>query len=128
MLGRLLDMFGFSLAFFMLPFAVLGLLSAALSRGGILLRLAGIGVVTSAGAEVTRARAFARAVVSWILFLPFGVAAFRLVAATVRGSPSEPSPWVLAPLLLWLAGVGWAAYDPQRGLQDHLAGTYLVPR
>jgi hypothetical protein len=30
--------------------------------------------------------------------------------------------------LVWLAGVAWAAYDPKRGPQDRVAGTYLVPR
>ena len=30
--------------------------------------------------------------------------------------------------LVLVVGAGWAAFHPQRGLQDRIAGTYLVPR
>ena len=101
-----------------------------LLRGGLLLGLLGIGVVTSSGAEVTRARACTRAAVSWVLLLPAGVTLWAAVVTAVPGRRAtiEYEWWALASLIAWLAGVVWAAYDPQRGPQDRLTGTYLVPR
>ena len=118
------------LAMFILPVAVLGLVSAAVFHGGLLLRLVGVGVVTRSGAEVTRARAFSRAAVSWALIFPMGLATWLPVVAEVRGGTGdlEFHWWLVAPFIIWLAGVVWVAYDPQRGPQDRLTGTYLVPR
>ena len=118
----------FVLGIFMFPIAILGFISAPLLRGGLLLRLVGVGVVTRSGAEVTRARALTRAVVSWALIIPTGIAFVMSVRA---GSPGSFwfgfEEWLIAALVIWLAGAVWAAYDPQRGLQDRLAGTHVVP-
>ena len=118
----------FLLGIFMFPIAILGFVSAPLLRGGLLLRLVGVGVVTSSGAEVTRARALTRAVVSWALIIPTGIAFVVSVLAGHPGTFPSGEGWLIASLIIWLAGVVWAAYDPQRGLQDRLAGTYLVPK
>ena len=113
--------------------AALGLLSAALFRGGLLFRLLGVGVVNASGEEVSRGRAFVRAAIAWSPFVIVGLAVDWAVmepSGAVQPIAWLPLPWlvfVVLPAAL-LASIAWSAKDPQRGLQDRLAGTYLVPR
>ena len=102
-----------------------GLLSALLFRGGLLLRLLGIAVATPQG-QATRGRAFWRAVIAW------SPAALSAVAVAI-GSPTPTSSpaWLLleaSSLLMFLVGFAYAVRHPERGIQDRLAGTWLVPR
>jgi hypothetical protein len=100
-----------------LGFAALGLAWAIALRGGFWLRACGIAVVMDHGDEVSRARAAVRALVAWS-WVPVQVAALVL-------------GWSLLTAPIWLIKVGavvWAAVSPERGLQDRIAGTYLVPR
>lgn len=120
---------GFLLILFLFSSATLGLLTAALFRGGLLLRMLGVGVVTTAGSEASRVQALARAAVGWLPLLPAGIAEVLSMRNDYLGrSDADLSAWWFVVLVPWLAGVVWAAYDPQRGLQDRLAGTHLVPR
>ena len=105
--------------------AVIGLLSALFFRGGLLLRLLGIAVASKDG-PATRPRAFWRALVAWSPAVLSGV-------ALAMGSPGPASrtAWLLIELVslgLLVVGVAYAIRHPSRGLQDHLAGTWLVPR
>jgi uncharacterized RDD family membrane protein YckC len=98
---------------------LLGLLSAAAVGGGVLLRAFGIAVVTANGKPASRLRAFWRALVAWsplfaAMWLPLGVSARHAAGDSV--------------VVLFLAGVAWAVTHPTRGVQDRLAGTWLVPR
>jgi eukaryotic-like serine/threonine-protein kinase len=95
--------------------AVLGLLCACALRSGVWLRAFGVAVVTSDGVEVSRARAVWRAAWAWS-WVPL-----QLVATAYGRAPGS---------VAWLTALGllYAATNPARGLQDRLAGTYLVPR
>jgi eukaryotic-like serine/threonine-protein kinase len=130
----------------------LGLLSAFAARGGIVLRLMSIAVVTRNGTLASASRRRWRAVLSWLPVLAASAAAFtghsplstltpqaaRNLVITPVGLaiffPSEPSiPFVrMAIITVALAVFALAAIfaliRPERGLQDRLAGTWLVPR
>ena len=106
--------------------AALGLLSAVIFRGGLQLRSFGMAVVTSRGADVSRLRALARAAIAWS---PVSVGVAGLLRSP--GSALSDSTEMIASaasLLLLFAGAIYAARHPDRGLQDRLAGTRLVPR
>ena len=130
----------------------LGLLSALAARGGIVLRLMSIAVVTRNGTLASGSRTRLRAVLSWLPVLAASAALFAghspLLTLTPPASlffavsvlklpvffPTNPpsssselrsSPW------LWpssRSAVIAAVITPERGLQDRLAGTWLVPR
>jgi len=115
--------------------AALGVLSAALFRGGLLFRLLGVGVADASGRETSRVRASVRATIAWSPFLILDIPVF-LVLRTMEQSGAFPRvPWLPVPWLVFvglpaavLATVAWSARNPRRGLQDRLAGTHLVPR
>ena len=101
---------------------LLALLSAGAVRGGVWLRANGMAVVTRNGAEVSRARSLFRALVAWS---PIAI------AVGIRALPHEvvshqTVAW--AGCLVLIAGGVWAVVTPSRGLQDRIAGTWLVPR
>jgi uncharacterized RDD family membrane protein YckC len=105
--------------------AVVGLLSALLFRGGLLLRLLGIAVASKDG-PATRLRAFWRALIAWS---PAALAGVALIMSSPE--PASQTAWLLVELVslgLFVVGVAYAVRHPQRGLQDRLAGTWLVPR
>jgi hypothetical protein len=130
----------------------LGPLSALAARGGIALRLMSIAVVTRNGTLASGSRTRLRAVLSWLPVLAAFAAAFAghlpLLTLTPQAAqvlvispmglpiffPNEPSiPFVrLAIITVALAvfalAVIVALIRPERGLQDRLAGTWLVPR
>jgi uncharacterized RDD family membrane protein YckC len=94
---------------------VLALLWAYIFRSGVWLRSFDIAVVTRDGMEVSRVRAAGRAALAWS-WVPLQIATGSSPAAAVAID------------LLTLFGLLYAAVHPTRGLQDRLAGTYLVPR
>jgi hypothetical protein len=117
-----------------LPFVALpALLSAALFRGGLLLRALGVCIITASGIPASRLRAFVRAAIAWApglllgldLFVPPGELAERLPPRWFI-LPWEAA-WVLVAAVL-AVGLAWAILNPSLGLQDRLAGTRLVPR
>jgi len=115
--------------------AALGVPSAALFRGGLLLRLLGVGVVDASGRETSRVRAAVRATIAWSPFLILDIPVF-MVLNTMEHSGAFPRvPWLPVPWLVFvvlpaavLATVAWSARNPRQGLQDRLSGTRLVPR
>ena len=77
-------------------------------------------------------RAFWRAVLAWS---PVLVATLVLPPATslswlrFRMAPPTSPPWIaLAAVIVFFAAGLYAALHPARGLQDRIAGTWLVPR
>jgi len=132
----------------------LGLLSALAARGGIALRLMSIAVVTKNGTLASGSRTWLRAVLSWLPVLAASAAAFAghspLLTLTPQAEqffaislpnglpsiffPNEPSILVVRVAIITVAlavfalAVVFALMRPERGLQDHLAGTWLVPR
>ena len=127
------------------PFAVL---SAAVFRGGPLLRLFGIAVVRGDGGEASRARAFGRALVAWLPWLWLAIAALPALMRARASSGSvygigyafgralgqvtvfrpDHTHWIGMAAAAFLLGALAALVTPQRGLQDRIAGTYLVLR
>ena len=96
--------------------------------GGVATRLIGIAVVTRDGNEIGRLRSLARTLIAWGPILPWLVLVPNPI---VMGfGPASPAP-VLAISLAFggmIAGVVWAIAAADRGLQDRIAGTWVVPR
>jgi uncharacterized RDD family membrane protein YckC/tRNA A-37 threonylcarbamoyl transferase component Bud32 len=102
--------------------AAMSILCALAFRGGLVLRLLGIGVVTRTGADASRLRMVWRALIAWSPIL-VGALVFSLLAQVV------PLPAAIAgTTLLVLVPVIFSVTLRERSLQDRLAGTWLVPR
>jgi len=106
-----------SIAFFSIP----GIIFGFLFRGGLLLYFFGIAVQTAEGNKASRCRCLLRAVAAWsLLLLP------SLATATGHTSMRNKLLLVLVPLAA--IGAAYSIVRPERGIQDRIAGTYLVPR
>jgi hypothetical protein len=109
--------------------AILALGAAFVSRGG-LLRAVGMEIVMADGWSASRRRVFIRTVLAWA---PLVVAIFPAIETLYFGrlSPAYSKEamilWGLA-LLAMLAGAVFAIFHPERGIQDRLVGTWIVPR
>jgi uncharacterized RDD family membrane protein YckC len=117
-LGRVLPAVGFFL------WAVLGGLAVPLAiaaRGGAMLRVLGIAVVDARGRAAARWRCGVRALAAW---LPI----FAGVAARQWGPPTVGNGVAWSLLAVFFAGAVYAVVSPARGMQDRIAGTWLVPR
>jgi hypothetical protein len=114
-------------AFLFMETALIGIGSAWLFRGGLLLRIFGIEVVTKHGEPVSRLRALWRGLLAWGLVI---IASILFVPAFRPAGVPENVDIAIAVFMatLFVAGAAWAAVYPERGLQDRIAGTYLVPR
>ncbi len=104
--------------------SLVGLMTAWIFRGGFLLRTFGIALVTRDGKLVSRLRALWRALVAWgIVIVP---------VALVLALPYVGVDWTMGIAAVastaFVVGAVWAVVHPERGLQDRIAGTYLVPR
>jgi len=131
---------------------IVGLCSTLVVRGGIALRLMSIAVVTRNGTLASESKALLRAVLSWLPVLAVSAAACAghepiltltpqatlLFFISPMGLPvffsSNPSIFFIRVAVITMAlgvfglGVIAAVLTPERGLQDRLAGTWLVPR
>ena len=103
--------------------ALFGVVWAFILRGGLLLRACGIAVVTRDGKPASRLRALWRGLVAWSLVPAAFWVALRVGVSTRSRSLREE-----VAIGLFLVGVAWAVVHPTRGLQDRLAGTWLVPQ
>jgi serine/threonine protein kinase len=100
--------------------------AAAVATRGVMLRLLGCEIVTADGRLAARWRVLARAVIAWSpLLLP-------ALVSTALGGIAEGllglSLVLAASLAVLFAGGVVAIAQPSRGLQDRLAGTWIVPR
>ena len=101
--------------------AALAVVTALASNGGVVLRWWGIRVATGTGKPASRARVMWRTVVAWSPVL---------ATALILGPGVHPLTALITgvvAMLVMLCGVVWAVLDPDRGLQDRIAGTWLVP-
>ncbi|MFL5339181.1 MAG: protein kinase domain-containing protein [Gemmataceae bacterium] len=117
------------------------------TRGGPVFRLVGLAVRRADGLPASRLRGAARNVAAWCVILLGVVLNIVVLPALMRHDPTEfhvpdpgQPPMALQPLflalscgvmllsLLTVAGTIYAVARPERGLQDYLAGTRLVPR
>jgi hypothetical protein len=107
----------------------LAVLWSALTRGGLLLGLAGIALVRSDSRPAERWRCAWRTLVAWT-----PVVALLAGSCLASGRVLPPRESQLAWMLWWLALATVIAYPlialalPARSLHDRLAGTYLVPK
>jgi hypothetical protein len=108
---------------------VVSLLSSVIVPGGIVTRLLGLAVVTKDGAEVSRGRSFARALVAW---LPAAVWLVALIGSPRIGGwmPSPAAlPWGSGLAIgVMIVGAILTLSRPSRGPHDRLVGTFVVPR
>lgn len=108
---------------------ILWVVWAALTRGGLLLGLAGIALVRTDSRPAERWRCAWRALVAWA-----PVVALLAGACFARARVRPPAVPVLAWMLWGLALAIVASYPvlalvfPARSVHDRLAGTYLVPK
>jgi uncharacterized RDD family membrane protein YckC len=102
--------------------AAFSLLCAIAFRGGALLRVLGIAVVTRTGADASRLRVLWRAIVAWSPGVIGAIGASYLVLIVPMPAAIGIMATVVAALVIWSAAL------PERSLQDRLAGTWLVPR
>ena len=100
--------------------ALLSLVTAVVFRGG-LMRAMGLELVTGNGRPASRVRVLARTVIAWAPIIVTGVIA-RMTLSVNYFAESAPA------LLVLLAGAIAAILRPERGIQDRLAGTWIVPR
>jgi eukaryotic-like serine/threonine-protein kinase len=107
--------------------AIVALILAAACRG-VVLRQLGFEIVSADGLPASRLRVTVRAAVAWSpVLLAFAV----ILALGVGGAALDSLPWILVPavsLLVFAAGAAVAVASPLRGIQDRLAGTWIVPR
>ena len=105
--------------------AGLSLLTALAFRGG-LMRIMGLELVTADGRPATRLRVLARAALVWAPSVALVILARFLIVFGVR-TVAVLTVGGLA-LLILLVGAIVAVLHPSRGIQDRLAGTWIVPR
>jgi hypothetical protein len=105
--------------------ALLWVIWAGLTHGGLLYRLVGVGVVRRDSRPAERWRCAARSLIAW---LP--ITMLLIAACLARTNSQVELSWTL-----WgLAAAALVAYAilalvfPARSLHDRLAGTWLVPR
>jgi hypothetical protein len=105
--------------------AILSMFGALVTRSGFTLRGAGAALVTASGEVASRIGAMWRAIVTWLPVVP----ALVLIRFGPRIQEST-IPWALVqtvPLALLVVAAVWALKEPSRGLQDRIAGTWIVP-
>jgi hypothetical protein len=105
---------------------VLALLGSLVARGGFTFRPFGAALVTRDGSQASRFRALLRTIVAWSPIL-------LLCVLVVKGSSPQKAAvgqTLLQTLVLavFIAGAIWAVLHPARGIQDRIAGTWIVPR
>jgi hypothetical protein len=111
--------FGVSLLIYV---AVPALLAALIFRTGLVLLAIGVAVVKKNGARASRFQVFVRSFVAW---------APVLAAPVLLGllTPLIGAIWASVLLGAMIVGlVAWSLALPDRGLQDRIARTTLVPR
>ena len=102
--------------------AMPALLAALIFRNGLVLLAVGLAVVKRNGARASRLRIFGRSLVAWspVLAAPVLITILTPLVGTIGAT---------ALLGVLIVGFGaWSLALPNRGLQDRIAGTTLVPR
>jgi hypothetical protein len=109
----------------LVPIAFLSILLSVFRPGGLVLDFAGATVVNRQGESISRGRSLLRAIITWspVLVVAIGVPA-GLFGQSLRGAGIAGA----AAMAIMLIGAAFAIVTPERGIQDRLAGTYLVPR
>src|SRR5262249_2006446 len=104
----------------------LSLAGALVTGSGFTFRPCGAALVNRRGERAARARALLRSAVPW---LPV-TATFYVFSISPR-APDYSVPILLLQTCIMggmFAAAGWAIARPTRGIQDRIAGTWIVPR
>jgi len=127
--------FFFKIGEFLVYIGIWSSLFVFLLREGLLFRISGLSVVIWDGSPASKTRFFLRNIIAWSpAFLWRGIFFLfpDLVDFSARySSISEiPLPWndILPLICVFILGIILALLTPERGVQDRIAGTYLVPR
>ena len=118
-----LALFGMAVGSWLVLVGAPSVISALLFRGGLLMYIFGIAVVTKNGSRASRLRTLWRSLVTWspCVLLPM-LAVFLNMVGLER-------LWSMCfSLAFFTALIAWSALMPVRGLPDRIAGTYPVPR
>ena len=110
--------------------AFFSLFCAVAFRGGLMMRILGIAVVTDTGADASRLRMLWRSLVAWSPILLM-IILFMFAAPLMEKAGAQAVPRVIglsAMVVLSLALSLAAITTRGRGLHDRLARTWLVPR
>ena len=110
--------------------AILSLFCAIAFRGGLVMRILGIAVVTNKGTDASRLRMLWRSLIAWspILLLPV-VNMFDAPLMQMAGDQDMIRIIGLITMVVLSLALGLAAIATRgRGLHDRLARTWLVPR
>src|SRR5262245_1048983 len=104
-----------------LSVAILAVIANVVFRRG-LIGMMGLELVTTDGRPASRLRVLARTAIAWlpVLMVPFVKRFAAWIPPTLTGTPW----WMLA----MIAGAVVVAMMPPRGVQDRIAGTWVVPR
>jgi hypothetical protein len=109
--------------------AVVGIVSAWLFRGGLLLRVFGIAVVTRNGESISRLRALGRGLAAWgFVMVPLWFAPLPVAFIGRRIGFELGAGLAITAVVIVVVGAVWAVVCPERGLHDRVADTYLVPQ
>ena len=95
--------------------AVIGLVGALVARGGLTFSMLGTAVVRRDGSDASRIRTLLRAAIAWA-----PVAVMVLLP--------DRSLLQLIPIVAMVAGAAWVVWHPSRGIQDRVAGTWVVAK
>jgi uncharacterized RDD family membrane protein YckC len=103
-------------------------ISALAFPGGIIMKFVGLAVVDGNGTEISRVRSLIRVGVTWFPAIVWMGLLFG--GALIHGwFPDPENPFLLAlPLGVLLFGAIWGIARPERGIQDRIMGTWIVPR
>jgi eukaryotic-like serine/threonine-protein kinase len=112
-----------AVGYLLLYVAIPSMIAALAFRGGLALRVCGVGVVRKDGRAASRIRVFWRSVLTWgMLFIPAAAGAIWL-------NPFDWRTGTMVLVILMMAGLTvWSTLLPDRGIPDRLSGTRLVPR
>ena len=92
-------------------------------RRPLLFFLLGVSLQTVHGDRVGHFRSLFRSIIAWLPVLMFNSGILRFVSVTL----SAGTYFYVGLIVLTLTGIVYAIVYPHRGLQDHIAGTVLVP-
>jgi hypothetical protein len=104
-------------------FAAIG---ALVTGSGFTFRMFGMALVNRRGRKISRVRALWRAAVTWSPIFAVAVALKRGPDITKAGPSVIALQFALLGVLA--AAAVWAWLHPSRGIQDRLAGSWIVPR
>jgi len=113
-----------------IPLVIIGcaaLITALAFGGGLTMKLLGMAVVREDGSPASRWHCLGRAAIAWSI--PLACIPLMMDVGGWDPIPSKVEVWIaLFVVLFMFAGAIWTIRRPSRGLQDRLAGTWVVPR